>query len=441
MAQGRLRFIIALGLLTSCVGTAGTYAQSSADPAKDVVYVAGTRDNAVFVVDGRSEALITSIDVGVRPIYVAFTPNGRFAYVTNNGDPNEPTPGTVTVIDAILHVPLKTITVGILPTGVAATPDGRFVYVGNYGSGTVSVISTLSDRVVGTIDVGPGPDGVTITPDGRQAYVANLGSNSISVIDVASNTVVSTIATGGAAPREIAFTPDGAFAYVTHIFSNDIAVIDTRSQTLVSKVQVGTFHDGIAHRPDAPQVYAVSNGTTVAGAPLTIIDTVTNTVVDQRPVGRLLFDIAFSDDGSRAYISGEDLYVLDVATTSVVATIPAGGVGVAVRPVLPQVNDLTSLVVDTTACCADSQFTISATFTNTSTSSIGVPFFDVVTLTGDNVLDNADHAPAGVGATLTPDVGDDAVLSPGESCTVRFVIRLATRNPFQFFVNVRGQPR
>ena len=305
MAQGRLRFIIALGLLTSCVGTAGTYAQSSADPAKDVVYVAGTRDNAVFVVDGRSEALITSIDVGVRPIYVAFTPNGRFAYVTNNGDPNEPAPGTVTVIDAILHVPLKTITVGVLPTGVAATPDGRFVYVGNYGSGTVSVISTLSDRVVGTIDVGPGPDGVTITPDGRQAYVANLGSNSISVIDVASNTVVSTIATGGAAPREIAFTPDGAFAYVTHIFSNDIAVIDTRSQTLVSKVQVGTFHDGIAHRARRASGLRRQQRHDGRGCP-----------VDYHryhheytrrcsgPSGGCLFDIAFSDDGSRAYRLG-----------------------------------------------------------------------------------------------------------------------------------------
>jgi YVTN family beta-propeller protein len=352
-------------------------------------------------------------------------------------------PGTVSVIDAIRHVQIRTITVGLLPTGVAVTPDGRLVYVANYGSKSVSVISTLSDRVVATIGVGLAPDGVTISPDGRQAYVANLGSSSVSVIDVASNAVVSTIDTGGVAPRDIAFTPDGAFAYVTHIFSTDIAVIDTAAHAVVDRVQTGVNTDGIAHRPDAPEVYAVSNPTTPAGAPVTIVDTITNTVVTQTAVGRLLFDIAFSNDGSLAYISGENVYVLDVATTSVVATILAGGrtVGIAVRPVLPQINNSVSLAVDGTSCCANAQFGITATFTNISGRAIGLPFFEVVSLTGDNLLDNADHAPGGVGATLTPDVGDDAVLSPGESRTVTFAIRLATRKPFEFFVNVRGQPR
>ena len=60
-------------------------------------------------------------------------------------------------------------------------------------------------------------------------------------------------------------------------------------------------------------------------------------------------------------------------------------------------------------------------------------------LSGGNLLKNADDGPAGVGALLTPDVGDD-VLSPGESMTVTFVINLASRASFSFFVHVLGEP-
>ena len=59
------------------------------------------------------------------------------------------------------------------------------------------------------------------------------------------------------------------------------------------------------------------------------------------------------------------------------------------------------------------EFHITATFTNTSDTAIGNPFFEVTELTGGNVLVNADAGPGGPGATLSPDVGD-GILSPGE---------------------------
>jgi hypothetical protein len=65
------------------------------------------------------------------------------------------------------------------------------------------------------------------------------------------------------------------------------------------------------------------------------------------------------------------------------------------------------------------------------------PFFEVTELTGRNVLLNGDAGRGGIGATLSPDVGD-GILSPGESTTVTFVIGLATREAFSFYVDVRG---
>ena len=71
-------------------------------------------------------------------------------------------------------------------------------------------------------------------------------------------------------------------------------------------------------------------------------------------------------------------------------------------------------------------------------------FFDVASLTGErNVLCNADGGPRGVGSTLAvpiPLAGDyaDGLLGPGESLDEEFVIGLAQRAPFGFFVNAIG---
>ena len=83
------------------------------------------------------------------------------------------------------------------------------------------------------------------------------------------------------------------------------------------------------------------------------------------------------------------------------------------------------------------EFHITATFTNSSDTAIGNPFFEVTDLTGGNVLINGDAGPGGPGATVSPDVGD-GILSPGEPTTVTFVIGLATHEAFSFCVNVKG---
>jgi hypothetical protein len=82
-------------------------------------------------------------------------------------------------------------------------------------------------------------------------------------------------------------------------------------------------------------------------------------------------------------------------------------------------------------------YVIRATFTNSSGSGIINPFFEVTELSGGNRLLNGDAGAGDLGATLSPDVGD-GILSPGESMTVRFVIQLETREPFRFFVTIRG---
>jgi FG-GAP repeat len=82
---------------------------------------------------------------------------------------------------------------------------------------------------------------------------------------------------------------------------------------------------------------------------------------------------------------------------------------------------------------------LTATYTNNSLTPIRNPFFEVVAINGENLLANADEGPAGIGATLSPDVGD-GVLSPGESMRVEFAIRQrSTSEPVTLTAVLRGE--
>ena len=84
-------------------------------------------------------------------------------------------------------------------------------------------------------------------------------------------------------------------------------------------------------------------------------------------------------------------------------------------------------------------FTITATFKNISADKLTGLAFRVVQLTGGNLLLNA--GPGSLGSTLTvPFTGNylDGVLSTGENFKVDFIIGLASRNQFTFFVDALG---
>ena len=106
-------------------------------------------------------------------------------------------------------------------------------------------------------------------------------------------------------------------------------------------------------------------------------------------------------------------------------------------PVLDELIAQTGLE---TASPAPRRFVITATFTNTSAVAVRNPFFEVTSISGTSALLNGDGEYGGVGATLSPDVGD-GILQPGESMTVDFVIR---RRPpdasLSFYVTFKGEP-
>jgi hypothetical protein len=61
----------------------------------------------------------------------------------------------------------------------------------------------------------------------------------------------------------------------------------------------------------------------------------------------------------------------------------------------------------------------------------------VTEISGNTLLNGG---PVGVGFVLTPNVGQDFVLSPNESFEIEFLIALHVHKRFRFFVDLVAEP-
>ncbi|MDT7642065.1 MAG: hypothetical protein QOC83_6353 [Pseudonocardiales bacterium] len=241
-------------------------------------------------------AVAGAVPVGLQPGRVAITPDGRHAYVTNNGS------NDVSVIDTVSNAVTATVVVGHQPANVAITPNGGAAYVTNYGSGTVSVIDTARNSVTATIPVAATPAAVAISPDGSSAYLTNFGAGaaagSVSAIDIATNAVTATVLVG-AVPGSVAISPDSGHAYVTNFGSDTVSVIETGNNTVTATVPVGRNPANLVISPDGRHAYLTNQDANS----VSLIDTTSNAVTATVPAGQLPNGLAITPDGRHAYLA------------------------------------------------------------------------------------------------------------------------------------------
>jgi len=140
---------------------------------------------SVFRIQNGRLSLVSTVGLGTEasgPSHAQFTPDGRYALVTRDGDSMV----SVLRVDGE-HVRLanRDITAGIRPYGLGITRDGRWALVANIGRGTgdadtVSLIAITGEsfRMVDTVSVGATPEGIQVSPDNRHVAVTVMnGSN------------------------------------------------------------------------------------------------------------------------------------------------------------------------------------------------------------------------------------------------------------------------
>jgi YVTN family beta-propeller protein len=317
--SGTISRILAASLLTVALSPAPALTQ------EQLVVLSRTGSQATLV-DPNTQEVLVRLPAGYSSSELALSPDGRFAYVPNqSGQTSVTDPGTVTVLDLVGHRVetvyqpegyrgLRDVTVGangrrmwlaseadsgiveldaatgtvlmMWKTGAArshrvvVTPDLRKLYVANAGSDSVTVINRQT-VVAKRIPAGLHPEDLDVAPNGRAIWVANRGDHTVSVIHARKDKLVASLPSGGQEPVRVRFRPDGYEVWVANHGSNNVAIFDRYKQELIDTVELE------------------------AGP----------------------WDILFSPDGRRAFVSAPDrnlVYVIDVDTREVTESFYAG---------------------------------------------------------------------------------------------------------------------
>lgn len=208
------------------------------------------------------------------------------------------------------------------PFAVDIAPGGDLAVIGNLTSGNAAVMELPSGNVRSWIDCGTRIKRVAISPDGTKAIVLAMDSNAIVVIDLTNDTVIGTLFVSNR-PGRVRFSPDSSEAYVLNIAGTDRVSFITLDGTPQIVAQLSAGQTGAANGPTFTELSGVSlsaDGSTFAvcdsfNDALRLYDTATRTQIASVPTGDFPLHVAFTPDGTKAYVTnhfGDSVTVISV---------------------------------------------------------------------------------------------------------------------------------
>ena len=221
---------------------------------------------------------------GSEPTSVAFTPDGRFAYVINRGSVNvsayeiDATTGTLKPVRGS-PFPLDYSASG--PDGIVVDAAARFTYVvsdAGVSAFSIDAASGALTRIVGSPFAVEGSDGfgtasIAVDPSSRFAYVLNYSRNTISVYTIGASGALKRTGTpldagqnsnDTGAFRSVAVDPHATFAYVSARCCVYVYAIDAGTGALAPAAHIalgppGEFElEGFAIGPTGRFAYALN---------------------------------------------------------------------------------------------------------------------------------------------------------------------------------------
>src|ERR1700729_3329637 len=174
------------------------------------------------------------------------------------------------------------------------------VFVSNERSGDVTVISGTDFKVVATIPVGKRPRGIQASPDGKTVYVAMSGTPIAAPpqLDAHGNPIFRR----GSDDDDDNANSDKA--------ADGIGVVDVAQKKLTGKISAGSDPEEFSLSKDGSRLYVSNEDVKTAS----VINIATGKVEPIIPVGLEPEGAATSPDGKRFYITceaGGDVYAID----------------------------------------------------------------------------------------------------------------------------------
>jgi YVTN family beta-propeller protein len=207
------------------------------DGAGRTLWVAVRGQRHVSVVSVRSGREVHRIRTAHGPSKVAFSPDGRLAYV------NHVRAGVVTVVRVRDRRVIRQIR-GVAPrsSDEALSPDGRELWLGHPFDGKTSVVDARRFRVIEVLDTGPRTNHANlISKRGREYAYMTVGGLDVTLVYRRGRRprLVRRIANSGHGPHGIWPSPDNTRIYVALQKSDAVDVIDTASDRIVKTRRVG----------------------------------------------------------------------------------------------------------------------------------------------------------------------------------------------------------
>jgi len=308
------------------VGSESEPAGVAYDPSNGYIYVANWHLDNVSVINGATNKVIANISVGFFPSGVAFDSANGYIYVTGQW------PNSVSVINGATNKVIANISVGssslgvTSPLGVAFDSANGYIYVTNSGSNNVSVINGATNEVIANINVGSSPLGVAFDSANGYIYVTNEGSENVSVINGATNKVIASISVG-LLPSGVAFDSANGYIYVTNQYSISVSVINGATNKVIANISVGssplgvTSTLGVAFDSANGYIYVTNSGSNN----VSVINGATNEVIASIDLANPIpTGVAFDSSNGYVYMTNDgsnDVSVINGATNTVIANI------------------------------------------------------------------------------------------------------------------------
>ncbi len=336
---GRAVLLAATMLATGSVAWAGQAPGAPSAPDipishHDRVYAAEQFSNTVSVTDPVDNKLLGAIRLGdpqpgnFSPLYkgqvlvhgMGFAPDHKTLAVVSIGS------NSVTFIDTATNAVKHVTYVGRSPHEAFFTPDGKEVWVTVRGENYISVIDAKSFEEKTRITTPSGPGMQIFSPDGKYGYICSSFNPETDVVAVAEHRIIATVKQESPFCPNIAVTPDGDQVWFTLKDVGRTQVFNARPPfNPIKTIDTGpiTNHVNFAHTAKGTFAYVTIGGLNE----VKVFRTDDFTRVATIPVGNLPHGVWPSGDGTRVYVGLENadaLAAIDTATNSVVANVPIG---------------------------------------------------------------------------------------------------------------------
>jgi len=275
-------------------------------PDHKTLAVVSIGSNSVTFVDTATNAVKHITYVGRSPHEAFFTPDGKEVWVTVRGE------NYISVIDPVSFQEKTRITTPNGPGMQIFSPDGKYGYICSSFNPETDVVAVAEHKIIAKVkQESPFCPNIAATPDGSQVWftLKDVGRTQVFNAKPPFN-AIKTIDTGPITNHvNFAHTAKGTFAYVTIGGLNQVKVFRTDDFSLVATIPVGSLPHGVWPSGDGTRIYV---GLENADA-LAAIDTATNTVVGNVPIGQAPQAIAYVPNAAPNLDDRQNLQALGVA--------------------------------------------------------------------------------------------------------------------------------